>query len=116
MEETLEGRASDLKERTLGIAVFERDPDYDTSDDHIVRSAAAEVPIGSYVPHSRIPPKNSESRAMEQVPAAGAGAAVAQPDRPVARISWVRKRVALLPAPLTTVAALSQARTACGSR
>jgi hypothetical protein len=77
VEETLEGRASDLKERSLGIAVFERDPDYDTSADHIVRSAAAEirkrlaqyylqpnhhselrieVPIGSYVPQFRFPP------------------------------------------------------------
>ena len=32
-----------LKERTLGIQVFGRKPDYDTNQDHIVRTTAAEV-------------------------------------------------------------------------
>ena len=39
----LDGRASDLKERTLGIEVFDRDPDYDTSADTVVRFTAGEV-------------------------------------------------------------------------
>ncbi len=69
---TLEGRAEQLKERTIGVEVFGRPPDYDTNADHVVRSAAAEIRkrlaqyyrepgreaeiqvdlhVGSYVPH-----------------------------------------------------------------
>jgi hypothetical protein len=43
VEQTLEGRAEELKERTLGAEVFGRLPDYDTSSDHIVRSAGSEI-------------------------------------------------------------------------
>jgi hypothetical protein len=43
VEQTLEGQASTLKERTLGIEVFGRSPGFDTSGDPIVRVAAAEV-------------------------------------------------------------------------
>ena len=42
-EQTLAGDTSSLKERTLGIAVFGRAPDYDTSQDPIVRASAAEI-------------------------------------------------------------------------
>ena len=71
VEAILSGRADELKERTLGIEVFGRRPDYDTNTDTIVRYTAGEVrkrlalyyseaqqppairihlPIGSYVP------------------------------------------------------------------
>jgi hypothetical protein len=40
---TLEGRGHDLKERILGIEVFDRPPDYDTNIDPIVRVTAAEI-------------------------------------------------------------------------
>jgi hypothetical protein len=71
VETTLAGRSDELKERTLGIEVFHRPPDYDTSSDTVVRVAAGEVrkrlalvyhesevehavqitlPAGSYVP------------------------------------------------------------------
>lgn len=40
---TLDGRASELKERTLGIEVFGRNPTYDTNSDTIVRYTAGEV-------------------------------------------------------------------------
>jgi hypothetical protein len=43
VEQTLEGRAFDLKERTLGIEVFGRDPAYDTNLDPVVRTSAAQV-------------------------------------------------------------------------
>lgn len=67
----LEGQTDDLKERTLGVAVFHRPPSYDTNADPVVRSSASEVrkrlaqyynnegensrlqidlPLGSYVP------------------------------------------------------------------
>jgi hypothetical protein len=71
VERTLEGRADSLKERTLGIEVFQRPADYDTNADTVVRYTAGEVrkrlavyyhqhepvggvqitlPVGSYVP------------------------------------------------------------------
>lgn len=71
VDATLEGRTGDLKERTLGIEVFGRAPDYDTSADPVVRFSASEVrkrlaqyyheqgelpelqielPLGSYLP------------------------------------------------------------------
>ncbi|HKQ87596.1 MAG TPA: hypothetical protein VJS43_12610 [Candidatus Acidoferrales bacterium] len=39
----LMGETEGLKERTLGVSVFGRDPDYDTSTDPVVRVTAAEV-------------------------------------------------------------------------
>jgi hypothetical protein len=71
VEQTLLGNASELKERTIGIEAFGREPDYDVNLDPVVRTAAAEVrkrlsqyyynsdhagelvielPVGSYVP------------------------------------------------------------------
>ena len=43
VEETLEGRGEFLKERLLGIRVFDRRADYDTAADPIVRVTIAEV-------------------------------------------------------------------------
>lgn len=40
---SLDGRDAELKERTIGIAVFARDPSYNTNDDSIVRVKASEV-------------------------------------------------------------------------
>jgi hypothetical protein len=40
---TLQGQVSILKERTLGVEVFGRAPDYDTNADPIVRMAAGEI-------------------------------------------------------------------------
>jgi hypothetical protein len=71
VEKTLDGKSDDIKERTLGIDVFHRPHDFDTSSDTIVRFSASEVrkrlalvyhesvglhtvqivlPLGSYVP------------------------------------------------------------------
>src|ERR1700730_9692564 len=41
--EALAGRADNLKERTLGIEVFGKDPNYDTNEDPIVRVTAGEI-------------------------------------------------------------------------
>ncbi len=78
VDRTLEGRAAELKERTIGIDVFGKPPDYDTSVDHAVRSAAGEIRkrlaqyyrdpgrdveirldlnVGSYIPHFGLPGK-----------------------------------------------------------
>jgi hypothetical protein len=43
VERTLEGCTEGLKERTLGIDVFGRDPGYDTNADPIVRATACEI-------------------------------------------------------------------------
>lgn len=43
VEHTLDGDPTELKERTLGIAVFSREPDYDTNADPIVRTTAGEI-------------------------------------------------------------------------
>lgn len=43
VEETLEGRGEFLKERLLGIRVFDRPADYDTAADPIVRVTIAEI-------------------------------------------------------------------------
>jgi hypothetical protein len=76
VDRTLEGHQDDLKERVIGIEVFGRTPDYDTSFDATVRVAAAEVrkrltlyysesgheqelrievPAGSYMAEFRLP-------------------------------------------------------------
>jgi hypothetical protein len=43
VERTLDGHLGELKERTLGIEVFGREPDYDTNLDPVVRTTAAEI-------------------------------------------------------------------------
>jgi hypothetical protein len=43
VSEALVGQIDQLKERTIGIEVFGRDPDYDTTNDPIVRVTAAEI-------------------------------------------------------------------------
>jgi len=43
VSKTLEGAADEIKERTIGIEVFGRDPAYDTNIDHVVRTAAIEL-------------------------------------------------------------------------
>ncbi len=72
IEAALDGRFDCLKERTLGVDVFDREPHYDTNQDPIVRGTAGEVrkrlaqyylkagegelrfslPPGSYVPEA----------------------------------------------------------------
>lgn len=88
--QSLAGNAPHLKERTIGIAVFERTNDYDTGDDSIVRVTANEVrkrlgqyygqsagahpiqielPRGSYVPEFRIQaPRRGKAAEAHSVP------------------------------------------------
>ena len=74
VEQTLDGNADQLKERTIGVEAFGREPNYDVNLDPVVRTTAAEVrkrliqyyynpdhagelvielPLGSYVPSFR---------------------------------------------------------------
>ena len=78
MERSLHGHSEPLKERTLGVEVFGRAPDYDTNLDPVVRTTAVEIrkriaqyyhedgrqneiridfPAGSYLPEFRMPEK-----------------------------------------------------------
>lgn len=43
VEAAADGRFDSLKERTLGVDVFDREPHYDTNQDPIVRGTAGEV-------------------------------------------------------------------------
>jgi hypothetical protein len=43
VEQTLAGRTDEIKERTLGVELFARKPDYEAATDPIVRVAAAEI-------------------------------------------------------------------------
>lgn len=75
VEQTLSGNTDRLRERVLGVDVFNRDPDYDSNADPIVRTTAGEVrkriaqyyheaghademridlPLGTYVPEFRL--------------------------------------------------------------
>ncbi len=76
VERALKGHTEPLKERTLGIEVFGREPDYDTNLDPVVRTTAVEIrkriaqyyhepgheaeiridfPPGTYMPEFRMP-------------------------------------------------------------
>jgi hypothetical protein len=86
VEQTLQGQASQLKERTLGVEVFDRKPDYDTSLDPVVRTTAGEIrkriaqyyqgqgreneiridlPLGSYVPEFHMPARDPRPVQLE---------------------------------------------------
>ena len=88
VEQTLSGQTDCLKERTLGIEIFGKPPDYDTASDPIVRVTATEVrkriaqyyqepghakelrialPPGSYVPQF-LWPQTGESPSRQPQP------------------------------------------------
>ena len=92
VECALKGNAEPLKERTLGIEVFGRQPDYDTTQDPVVRMTAVEIrkrlaqyyqtpgheneiridfPPGSYVPEFH-PPVQVQVQVQEVAPVEGA--------------------------------------------
>jgi hypothetical protein len=96
----LEGNCDQLKERTIGAALFNRSPDYATGEDPVVRVQAGEVrrrleqfyqeepfhspvrielPLGSYAPHliCSSSATSSAGKAPDQIP-----------PRPRARSTW----------------------------
>jgi hypothetical protein len=113
VERALAGHSDQIKERTLGVEVFGRAPDYDTNQDPVVRTAAGEIrkriaqyyhepghqdeigielPPGSYVPEVHMP---------RERPSAVAATAVAPliVSTPLpARSSWSRPTWFLIPA------------------
>ena len=88
VEKTLDGQADQLKERTLGVEVFGRRPDYDTNADPVVRFSAGEIrkriaqyyheaagespilielPLGGYIPEFRTRLALSESTLEQEL-------------------------------------------------
>jgi len=88
VEQALLGKANELKERTIGVEAFGREPDYDVALDPVVRTTAAEVrkrlsqyhyspdhagelvielPVGSYVPCFREPASSQSGIASAPV-------------------------------------------------
>ncbi len=91
-EQTLAGAEDNIKERTLGVEIFGRDPDYDTASDPIVRVTAAEIrkrvaqyyqepahvnelrialPSGSYIPRFHWP-KGANDPVLKEIDLAAA--------------------------------------------
>src|SRR5215469_15914593 len=85
VEQRLEGNLDCLKERSIGIEVFGREPDYNTTNDPVVRTSAVEVrkrlaeyyqqpghereirielPAGCYVPEFKTP--KPQARLLEE--------------------------------------------------
>jgi hypothetical protein len=85
VEAYLENRTDRVKERTIGIEVFQRHPDYDTNQDSVVRTTAAEIrkklaqyylepahqhelrfllPQGSYLPEFRVFPSETAAPSL----------------------------------------------------
>src|SRR5579863_6342466 len=89
VDQTLLGNSADLKERSIGIEVFGRSPNYDANADPVVRITAGEVrkrlsqyyydaahegelvlelPIGSYVPIFHAPEPEADPEAIAAAP------------------------------------------------
>jgi hypothetical protein len=119
VQEELEGRGDQLKERTLGVEVFGRSAGYDTTSDPIVRVTAAEIrkriaqyyqesggtdelrislPSGSYVPHFTWP----SCEVLEAPPAAAfsvAGHTAESPESPLGILPETMIAEGMTPAP-----------------
>jgi hypothetical protein len=119
VERTLQGRGSELKERSIGIEVFGRSPAYDANADPVVRITAGEVrkrlmqyyydsahrgelvielPIGSYIPvfHESEPVGEAEVAAPISEPPTQTAALIITPTqasviapRPPQRVRWL---------------------------
>jgi hypothetical protein len=107
VEKTLAGNTDVLKERTLGIEIFGRAADYDTSSDPIVRVTAGEIrkriaqyyqepdhqaelrislDAGSYVPQFHWP-RERQAGASPEAQAQGAGGVVEPATHPIVAAS-----------------------------
>lgn len=91
VEKALSGQGEELKERSLGVELFGRDPAYDTGEDAIVRVTASdvrkrlhqyysttdsavriEIPSGAYAPQFHVVPRQAEAQ-PEPPPPRGLG-------------------------------------------
>lgn len=117
VEQTLQGSAGDLKERTIGVGAFGRQPDYDANADPVVRMVASEVRKrlaqyyydashaselvvellpGSYVPAFREPesvaPVSTTASEQDEARRASAESSASDDDPPARRMEAVERR------------------------
>jgi hypothetical protein len=118
VENALAGKAEQLKERTLGIEVFDRPPTFDTNSDTVVRYTAGEVrkrlqlyyaelghaaairislPAGSYIPEF-----TREAEAADDAPDSVQGESGAEVHAPVNLVEQPASRSDILPAIIRT--------------
>lgn len=110
VEAALDGRFDCLKERTLGVDVFDREPHYDTNQDPIVRGTAGEVrkrlaqyyleardgelrfslPPGSYIPEAHYVAPEHAKRIQANTLAADIG------PQPVKQRNWLALALGVL--------------------
>jgi hypothetical protein len=114
VEQTINGSADQIKERTIGVEVFEREPSYDTNLDHVVRTAATELrkrlaiyygeekhrselriglTRGSYIPRFTLPPYTQSGVGEPEIKS---GSAVA-PQTESPTLSFIRNRFIIDP-------------------
>jgi hypothetical protein len=118
VETTLKGQADLLKERTIGIEIFGKAPDYDTAADPIVRVTAGDLrkriaqyyqepgheselrfslPTGSYIPHFHFPGVEAQPAETEMPEEPFPSLSGASPSsRRIIRRSWVIAAAAAL--------------------
>lgn len=128
-EQTLAGKEDDIKERTLGIEIFGRDPDYDTASDPIVRVTAAEIrkrvaqyyqdpahvnelrialPSGSYIPKFHWP-KGVDDPVLKEMDLAAEETLVVSETHPASNASHSRRHSHFVLAATCVVAGLLSA-------
>ena len=96
-EQTLNGHVESLKERSLGVEVFGRPADYDTSQDPVVRASAAEIrkKLAQYYQES-----GHESQVRIELPPgsylAEFGFATEKPSAPVSKARSSNRMVAVI--------------------
>jgi hypothetical protein len=122
---TLAGQADAVKERTLGIEIFGRNADYDTSSDPIVRVTAAEIrkriaqyyqepghdveirvslPAGSYVPQFHWPQTSlvapsvsgTDSETLTELPVSVEAVSIIPPAIQPRKRAWLSMAVAFM--------------------
>ena len=115
VEQSLQGNAGELKERTIGVEAFGREPAYDVNLDPVVRMTAAEVrkrliqyyyapehagqlvielPLGSYAPTFRDPENHradAASAPAEETQVLAAPAALADANRNTRTGAWTQR-------------------------
>jgi hypothetical protein len=124
VQKSVDGFQDSLKERTIGIDVFHREPSFDTASDCIVRVVASEVrkrlaqyyqepghnrelyidlPPGSYIPHFHPP----QASAPTLQPVAAPGPAIVADPTDVPAHSFRTRQLAILLGSIAAVVLLS---------
>ena len=135
VEKCLSGKAAEIKERLIGIEVFDRAPDYDATTDPIVRGAAVElrkriaqyyaetehagelrleIPLGNYVPVFHWPnAQHKEDMAVAEAQGRPSDVAIVtavpspQKPEPETRVGWRRWTRTIVVGSVAAIAAIA---------